>query len=135
MNFPREIARVSILALRSPHFESKPLLCSRFIRQVCERAAGRRLKRLFGLSARATLRAMRKAKMTFVPNKETVYEPGDLLFKWGGAFGHVGVVTLEGMIAHNTTGRGIRFAGNKTLSTFSQFGQIDEVARFKKDGI
>lgn len=137
------MASVAAQALMDSTFVSAAKYCSRFVRQVTERALGKEAASgLFGGSAIETGNLWKKRGLTrslSEVNKMGGLREGDVLFQMSGSegAGHTGVVIRDKktgrlQVAENTTksGKGVRaLQGSKKISELSAWGKIDLVGR------
>lgn len=125
-----ELANAAIAAITDPEVEAGKGWCSRFVRQVSEKAFGKRYAYLFGSSAKHTSELFKAAGFAVEPDKDFKPQVGDILFKThAGSFGHVGIYVGQGRVAENSSTRLGRVQGAKGYRTLAQYGPYDRVGR------
>lgn len=137
MNEPLRLAAQK--ALSDPAFETKPRLCQRFVRQVLESVYGKEKYTDYCLSsAKSSEKAWKTAGIGFAPDKDTVYQGGDIVYKQYSLWGHVGIVIgrihlANGddnwYIAENSSVHKNGVNGAKGVRAIDAFGEITWVVR------
>lgn len=137
----RQLNQTAKVAVRSLWAERAWGYCSRFVRQVHEKALPSMVNymrtNLFGGSAMETARMWRRMGRTRSLAQVQALggiKGGDVLFQeyGSGGYGHVGMaveVNGEIMVAENTTRNGNRW-DNRTITPLNRFGRITAVGRF-----
>jgi len=116
-------------AVKDDAFEKRPGYCQRFVRQVMQSIYGRRYNAYYQDSARETAEEFREHALGFVPDDDTEYRLGDILYKekGSGGFGHVGIWVgrVNGsdvpLVAENSSTRIGRISGAKGYRKMAQF--------------
>lgn len=124
------IVKTGMNALTSAWAESAPGFCSRFVRQVFDKAFGGRFQRLFGASAIETEKLWQQAGLTKSLQQlggMQGLKAGDVLFQGfgSGGYGHTGIYAGNGMVMENST----RGAGGKMMTPIANWGAITSVGR------
>lgn len=124
------IARAAVQGLTAGWAESMPGFCSRFTRQVFQKALGPQTAKLFGTSAKETEKIWKAQGLTKTLAEiggKAALKAGDVLFQGfgSGGYGHVATYLGNGKITHNST----MGKGGKMISDLSAFGSITSVGR------
>lgn len=140
----KNVAKSALEALNATWSEQVPGYCSRFVRQIFEKAVGPSTAGLFGASAVESEKLWKQAGLTRTMeqiNKSGGLRPGDVLFQGvgSGGFGHVGVVTQDPtsgklMVAENSTRNGANVKDGRGLVSLQTFGRITSVGRYGAGG-
>jgi cell wall-associated NlpC family hydrolase len=106
-------------------------MCSKAIRQVCQKAHGPQMRALFGADAKESCELWRLAGLIVSHNIEDV-QHGDVVFKKdAGKHGHVGAYVGGGIIFDNSTTNIGRIVGGKGFRTVEQFDGPVQIGRYK----
>lgn len=125
-----KLARAAVQGITAGWAESMPGYCSRFTRQVFQKALGPQTAKLFGSSALNTERIWKSQGLTKTLAEiggKAALKAGDILFQGfgSGGYGHTAMYLGNGKIAHNST----MGKGGKMISDLSSFGTITSVGR------
>jgi hypothetical protein len=138
MNMNRKLVKAAQEAMHDPNVEARPSWCSRFVRQVVEKAyQSKRFDNLFKDTAIHTGAAFLHEGFAKLAKDAGPLQPGDILVKMtgSGGNGHIGIYTgigegtHEGKVAENSSTSIGRISGAKGYRTLKQFGVFQLVAR------
>jgi len=131
------LAIIARRAIRTPPdgWPLKPGWCQMFVRLCIQSLYGRKYNAIFSDSAKSTAEEWRLHGYGFAPTSATEYRQGDILYKEGGTYGHVGIWVgrVNGsdvpLVAENSSTSLGRVNGALGYRTIGQFRQVDWVVR------
>ena len=111
------LAAKAIEAVTDRRFTAAPQMCQAFARQVVQAVCGDEYDDYHGPSAKVSAFRWRRGGFAVTGP----IEPGDLLYRTGGEWGHVGIYVGDDSVAENSTTRHGRVQGCKGFRTLSQY--------------
>lgn len=137
---PTVVNKFGLIGLRANWAESRPNYCSRFVRQVFQRAFPQISKSLddkyFGGSAYETesmwaRQGKLKSYSRVVQNGGL--KEGDVVFQDYPVYGHIGILVVKSgkfFVSENTVRYGMGVRDHRALTPLQRFGKIRSIGRF-----
>ena len=125
MNGNRVLVEAALKAVSGSGFSSTAGECQRWVRQVVQSRYKQQFDGYWRGSAKETAAAFKGTRyaVTGAP------QPGDLLYKTSGKYGHVGIYVGHGLVAENSSTTIGRVSGARGLRTLARYGRVDILVR------